>query len=110
MPENLTDMAVDMSTFVVACAFTDEDGDAVTPTAIVWSLTDEDGTAINARTDVAVAVPASTINIVLSGDDLKHSDGSVRVLTVEALYDSTLGTDLPLKDSVRFAVEDLIVV
>ena len=110
MPTDLTDMAVDQSTFVVACAFTDEDGDAVTPNLIVWSLTDDDGAAINARSDVAVAVPAASIDIVLSGDDLKYSDGPIRVLTVEATYDSTLGTDLPLRDSVRFAVADLVAV
>ena len=110
MPVNLTDMAIDESTFVVTCAFTDEDGTAVVPVSITWTLTNNSGTIINARTNVAVAVPASTINIVLSGDDLKYSDGPIRILTVQAVYDSTLGAALPLKDSVRFAVEDLIVV
>lgn len=100
------------STLVITCAFTDEDGDAVIPSAITWSLTDADGTEINSRTDVAVAVPASSINVVLSGNDLAIQSGETadivwRYFIVEAVYDSDLGSDLPLKDQVAFKLQNL---
>lgn len=108
MPTTLTTRAIDKSTYVINCAFTDEAGAAVIPDSITWTLTDDAGTVINSRSAVAVAPPAASIDIVLSGNDLKYSDGAPRVLTINAVYDSTLGSNLPLKDSVRFMVSDLI--
>ena len=110
MADDLTDVAIDKSTFVVTCAFTDEDGDAVVPTSIKWTLTDNVGTVINSRSNINVAAPASSINIVLSGRDLKYSDGPIRILTVQAVYTSSLGAGLPLNDSVQFHIENLVAV
>ena len=110
MPVKLTTKAVDKSTYVVNCAFKDEDGSAVVPNTLKWTLTDDSGTVINSREDVEVGVPAASYDIVLSGDDLKYSDGRHRILTIEATYDSDAGDGLPLKESAKFMVDDLIVV
>lgn len=108
----LTTHAKDKSTYGVTVAFTDESGNAVAPTAITWTLTNVDGIVINNREDVAVATPAATIDIVLSGDDLDAANAKrgCIVLTVEAIISSTLGNDLPLKDAVQIPVDDLIAV
>ena len=101
----LTARAIEGSTYVVTIPFTDEDGDAVTPTAITWTLTDEDGQVVNSRHE-EVVTPASSIDIVLSGNDLP-ADGHLvwmLYLLVEALYDSTLGSDLPLNVQCRIEV------
>lgn len=100
--------AKDQSTYQVTAAFTDAAGDSVVPSAITWTLTDRDGTVINSREDVAVATPAASIDIVLSGDDLKYSDGAKRILTIEATYDSDEGSDLPLKQESVIKIDDLI--
>lgn len=107
MPTTITTKAVEQSTYVVTVAFTDEDGDAVTPTAAAWSLRDGNGAIVNSREDVS-ATPGTSIDIVLQGDDLNADDGLARILTVEATYNSDLGTGLPLKDEVTFTIDDLI--
>jgi len=110
MPTTLTTRAIDESTLVVNCSFKDEDGIAVVPTKILWTLTDDAGVVINDREDIEITVPAASVDIVLSGLDLRYADGAARVLTINATYDSTLGSNLPLKDSVRFMVADLVAV
>lgn len=111
MPTILTTRANEKSTYVITSAFTDEKGAAVVPTAITWTLASRSGTIINGRTQVAVAAPASSIDIVLSGLDLALQTGeeiqAVRILTVEATYASSLGEGLPLKDQCSFTVDDL---
>jgi len=107
MATNLTVAAVEESTYIITAAFTDEAGDAVVPATVTWSLTDIDGTAINSRTDVS-ETPASTVNIVLTGDDLVVSGSRTRVVTVSATYDSTYGTGLSLKAAATFNLENLV--
>lgn len=100
------------STCVVKVDFEDEDGDPVVPSAITWSLMTKAGTAINSRTAVAVAVPAATIYITLSNLDLAFQTGEsgsvVRFLLVQATYDGTYGSALPMKDTYKFLIEDLV--
>lgn len=111
MPTTLTTKATEESTYVITAAFTDEDGSAVTPKdGTVWSLYDRGGNVINSRQDVAI-VAATSVDIVLSGDDLQItgvSDDGVRKLTIEGTYDSSLGSDLPLNDECTFSIEDLV--
>jgi len=111
MPTQLTDYAVEKSTFAVQAAFTDEDDDAVVPDSITWSLCDPDGTIINSRQDVSVSSPASTTTIVLSGDDLQlldqDNDYETRYLEISAVYDSDIGQNLPLNDRAEFRVINL---
>ena len=115
MATSLTVDAQEKSTYVVNCAFKDEDGQDVIPTSAVWTLTDEDGTIINSREDVVIASLAASVNIVLTGDDLEIDTGFAgtaqeRTITVEAVYDSDLGTGLTLKAAARFNIENLIAV
>ena len=109
----LTSRAAEESTFIVTAVFKDEDGDLVVPNAgtVIWSLTDKDGTIINSREDVS-ETSASTINIVLSGDDLAlaNQDNSEeeRRVTIYAEYDSTLDNDLPIRGVAIFTVVNLV--
>ena len=113
MPIQLTDKILnEKSTGVVQADFTDEDGADMVPSSIVWSLTDASGSVINSRDQVSIT-PASTIYIVLKNLDLAISanfDGEAeeRRVTVEAVYNSTYGNSLPLKDSATFWINDLI--
>lgn len=107
--------AIEESTAKITIAFTDEDGNAATPSAITWTLTDENGTIINDREDVAVAVPASSIDVALSGDDLAMQSGETgdsvfRIFTAEWTYSSDLGAGLPGKDSLKFPLVNLVAV
>lgn len=111
MPTTITSTkAIEQSTFVITCSFTDEDGDAVAPDTLSWSLTDEDGTIINSREDVAVTSPSASEDIVLSGDDLALVSGheeDERYLVLEGTYTSDAGTGLPIRDQVKFYVSNL---
>jgi hypothetical protein len=110
MPTVLSTKAIDKSTYVVTATFTDEDDNAVAPQTLTWTLTDESGTVINSREDVDVSSPGTSEDFVLSGDDLAVADGSTRLLTIEATYNSDAGSDLPIRDQVRFTIEDLTAV
>lgn len=96
------------STYVATVSFYDEDGVAVVPTAIQWTLKDGDLAVVNNRSNVPVAVPAASINIVLYHDDLALGDTDaeyeLRYLIVAATYNSTLGTGLPLVGVLEFKV------
>lgn len=110
MPSTLTTEAVERSTYVVDLTFTDENGDAVTPTAVTWTLTDELGNVVNGR-DAVSATAAATVTVVLSGLDLAVGGDLVGVwrrLLVEATYTSDLGAGLPLKDEIRFKIGDTV--
>jgi len=108
MGKTLSVRANEEGTIVITVAVTDAAGSAVTPDTALWSLTDLDGAAINSRTAVAIAVPAASDDIVLSGDDLPTS-GSDRelLLLYYGTYTSTEGAGLPFKEQVRFWVNDL---
>ena len=114
MPVLLSVHATEKSTYIVTITFTDEDGAAVTPDTIKWTLTDLYNTVINSLEDVAIAVPAASNDVLLKGDDLEilgSGDDGARVFTVEATYTSlAFGANLPLKGSARFSVDDLIAV
>jgi hypothetical protein len=100
-------------TAVVTVAFTDHDGVAVSPNAgtLTWTLTDGRGTVINLRTDVAITSAAS-VTIVLSGDDLAITTptGAKRIITVEGLYNSTDGNNLPIKVQGVFTIQEFVAV
>lgn len=92
------------STFIITCTFEDEDGNAVIPSSIKWSLRNGAGTIVNSKEDQTVSSPASEIDITLSGNDLDHDDGCDRFLTVEAVYGAS---NLPLVDEYKFTIKDL---
>ena len=95
------------SSCVVTASFTDEASVAMVPTSITWSLRDENDAIVNSRSAVSVT-PASSINIVLSGNDLIYSTTqSKRYVTIEAVYTSTYGTGLLLKDECEIPINNL---
>jgi len=104
--------AVEKSTYVVTLAFKDEDNDPVTPATGTWTLTDEDGTVINSREDEVISSLDTSVDVVLSGDDLAVSAGfsgvsEKRIFTFEGTYNSDLGAGLPLRDQLVFPVFNL---
>lgn len=113
MPTIISTKAQEESTYIITCAFTDEDDNAVTPDSIEWTLTDSSGTVINEREQVEILVPAASVDIVLSGDDLQILATEAartevnRRFIVEAVYDSDASNDLPLKAEMAFVVENL---
>lgn len=111
MPSTLDSYAVEQSTFAIVATFTDEADDALTPDSITWSLCNEAGKIINSLQDEAIVTPASAVTIVLSGNDLQILDENnnfeIRYLEISAVYDSDIGSDLPLKDSAQFKVLNL---
>lgn len=107
MPVLLTRKANEESSYVVVVKFFDEAGDLVVPTSIAWTLTDSAAAVINSRSAVSVT-PASTINIVLSGDDLAlASSDRKRILYLNAAYNSSYGSGLALRDEIIFEIEPL---
>jgi len=111
MPTRITTRALPNNTYSVTFAFTDEDGDAVTPNAgCTWTLRDYAGNVINSRSAVDI-VEAASVEIALSGDDLAAqgvTDNGIRVITVDGDYDSDLGSGLPLDQSASFVISDVI--
>ena len=105
-----TTKACEQGTFVVTMAFTDEDGTAVIPNNISWSLYDQDDAIVNSRTSVAIAVPAASTTVVLKGDDLALPTPleNRRKMLVEWDYDSSLGTGLPAKNEYNFYIQNLV--
>ena len=104
--------AVEKSTFIVTLTFKDENNDPVTPATGTWTLTDEDGTVINSRENVVISSLDTSVDVVLSGDDLAVSSefggiSEMRIFTFEGTYNSDLGSGLPLRDQLTFPVFNL---
>lgn len=111
MPTTITSVkAVERSTFVVTVSFLDEENDPVTPKSAVWSLVDVRNSIINGRENVVISPLDSTVDIVLFENDLVVTGGhdeDKRYLVVEAVYDSDIRNDLPLKDHLEFYVQNI---
>lgn len=108
MPTLLSTLAVEESTYVITATFTDEDGTSVVPSSVTWTLTDNRGNVINSRSAVS-ATPAASIDIVLTGDDLAiGTNGTDRVVTIDATYNSDAGTGLKLKEECEFSIHNLL--
>lgn len=107
----LSTAAIEKSTYVITFTFADEDGNAVVPNSVVWTLTDQSGTVINSREQVSIT-PGASVDVVLSGDDLALSKNLMqkRVVVIEADYDSNAGNGLPLNDSATFSIMPLVYV
>ena len=98
--------AIEETTYIVTATFTDEDGGALTPASLNFTLTDPAGTIINEREDVIIENPSSTEDVVLSGDDLAiGSDYPCwRTVHFKGLYNSSSGNDLPINSMVSFQI------
>lgn len=74
-----------------------------------WQLQKTDGTIVNSRS--FAACPITALTWVLFGDDLAlsgSSDSGIRILGIQATYDSSLGDDLPLNAEGRFTIDRLL--
>lgn len=94
------------STYLTEITLVDEEGTTVSANSVTWTLTDAAGNVVNGRENV-VASPAVPIAILLAGDDLDYTgdgDDGLRVLTLTALYDSSLGTNIPIVKRFSFAL------
>ncbi|OGC76975.1 hypothetical protein A2619_03430 [candidate division WWE3 bacterium RIFOXYD1_FULL_39_9] len=111
---SISETAKENSTIIFDVSFTDEDDADVTPESIAWTLVDSQDNVINSRDGVSVSVPAPTVSIVLTGDDLqiqtseRYQKKVYRYLIVEAIYNSDAGDGLSITESIRFKVENLI--
>ena len=107
MPTTTETDAIEKSTYIVTAAFTDSDGNAITPVTITWTLTDSIGNVINNREDISLT-PGTSVDIVLSENDLAiGTNGIERILMIEGTYSSAYGTNLPFKDILKFNITDL---
>ena len=95
------------SAIVTIGPFKDENSDTVTPSSIRWSLCTPQGSIVNSREHVSVTPPDSTITLLLEGDDLAVGTyGTLkRRILVRALYNSTLGDNIPLIEQAEFEIE-----
>lgn len=103
----------EQSTGVFVCSFEDEDGTAIIPNRVRWTLTTTNGqTVINNREHIDIAAPETSVAITLQGNDLQVLEAEMgqqyaaRLLTVEAEYDSDLGSNLPLIDALAFKIKN----
>ena len=107
----LTTRPVEEGTFIINAAYTDEDGNAVTPQTMAWTLTDIDGNVINSRSAVDLSPMATSHNVVLKGDDLAiqdAADNGRRIVTFVGTYNSiTYGNGLGLNAECHFRIERL---
>ncbi len=109
MTTSLNTRAKEKGTYTVVVSFTDEDGSAVTPNNLQWSLKDLQGNFINYRSGETL-VPGTSVNITLSGLDLALPSGSDEpsvVVVLEGDYDSSYGSGLPISDSVIITIDDV---
>jgi len=110
MPIHIKQDAREESTRILDVSFFDETDAAVTPGEVHWTLSDENGTVINSR-DAVVMTPDTTVEIVLTGDDLailSSSDNGKRCLFVHAVYDSVVARGLQLNEEIWFNIAGLL--
>lgn len=113
--DDLEDHVQEESTALFSLTFTDEAGvtiQAADITSLNWTLTDTAGNIINNRDAVDIPSPTNPQKILLQGYDLviPGADNVQRVLTAEGTYNSTNGSNLPIKDQCRFWIDSLIAV
>lgn len=104
------DDVMERSTRIVTVDLVDEDGNAVTPKSANFTLTDGNGALVNSRDAVPITPLASTLNVVLEGDDLVAGatlEERTRCVVIEGTYDSSHGSDLPINSACKFLVIDL---
>jgi len=94
---------------VLTIAFEDEDGTAVTPSSASWSLHDRLEEVVNSREDVPIDSLDTSVEVVLSGDDLDlgTGDNGLRYFSCQYTYTSDLGSMTDVVDG-YFRVEDVI--
>lgn len=106
MPRLLKKSPVEGSTAEIECVFKDTGNNMVNTNninSIKWTLKDNYLNTINERENVEENIE-NPLNVVLTGDDLPSGQ---LTFTIFVSYNSNLGNNLQLKDSITFFVEDL---
>ena len=102
----------EQGTAVVTITPTDEDGEVLTIGQLTnpkWQLMKVDGTIVNNRSFTNGSL--SNLTFVLSGDDLAIdalSDTGERVISFQATYNSTVGSNLPLIGECTFTIAKIL--
>ena len=113
MPTKLSEKAVEGSTFGIKADFIvklpEGDTPVVPNSPLTWDLRDKDGTIVNSKEDEPLT-PATSVYVILSGNDLALSDNHPveRFVTIKGTFNSILGNDLPLIDEVSFQIKNLV--
>lgn len=107
MPQTLDTHANDQSSYTVECSFTDEDGNAVAPVSLQWTLLSPTRAVVNSRENVNVTSPSATETITLVPADLNHDDGAYRYLVLDWTYNSNYGTGLAAREQIRINIDDI---
>ena len=104
--------ALEESTYMISGTITDEDGALAVPkTRIAWTLSALIRSVLSTIATGSTA-SSSAFNTVLSGAthlalQANERTHGLRLFDVSTTYDSSLGNDLPLKDGVRFLIDNL---
>ena len=88
-------------TIIISASFTDENGNAATPSELSYTLYNHANGVINGKENVSIT-PDTAVSVTLYGDDLPS--GNLFFL-VEGKYNSDAGSDLPIKAYAKFDVE-----
>ena len=110
--EELDMLAYEGDTYPINVTFRDDAGELMVPDTLSWTLTDAEGTVQNDQANVTVDTPMSSVDIVLSGDDLQTHRAALgavvtRLLTLSGTFSSDLGDDLPIYRTVKFKLVNL---
>ena len=108
MPIEIVKHARDGSVFVARCSFFDEEGNAVAPTSLSWTLLGPDLAVVNGRTSETVSSPAAVEDIVLTPADVAYADGALRYLILNWEYNSSLGTGLAGREEAEINIDDIV--
>ena len=107
LPE--TDWPDEGTTMFPIVNFDDEDDSAVIPDSILWTLSDGAGNIMNSREDISIAVPAASIEIKLTGNDLLIvSIDKKRLLLAKAIYTSSRGAGQTLNRELEFEIIPIV--
>lgn len=94
------------STLVLELIIKDSTGTVVVPTATNWQLQKLDGTIVNNRSFANGSLSGTTI-VITDDDTALDSTGDIkRILAVEALYDSAIGSDLKITGEIMIYIQN----
>ena len=117
MPTALSAIANERSSYFVTVTLIDEAGVTVPTnhvTSVTYTLTNASGDVINGLSKIVPSQSPLTnpFLIILTGNDLQIEGGTdeIRHLTIEAVYDSDLGSNLHFTDYVTFNLRNLVAI
>jgi len=111
MPVHIAEKAIEQSSYEISANWVDENGDAVDPDTLAWTLHDGDGRVVNSRSSVAIGAPVANTVILLEGADLAVAGNSAirRYVLFEGTFTSVVhGAGKPLRDQVSFDILPLV--